>query len=311
MMWNWRMLGVTADARFADVMERALYNGINSGISLSGTLYCYRNPLESAGEKIRNEWYDTTCCPPNIERVLASLPGYFYNTSSQGLYVNFYGNSHLDWHLENGTALQVDQKTGYPWSGSIAITVTPAATSEFSVFLRAPGWSRTSQFRINGKAAPGDVTPGRYFEIHRQWKTGDRIEATFDMSAQMLRANPLVREDTGRVAVQRGPIVYCIESPDQTPGVPLFDMALADTREAFREEFRSGLLDGVIVLRHRGAAAQKPLEDEPLYQAVAQPSRAATKPIELTFIPYYAWANRGMTSMEVWVPADQAGSGTR
>jgi len=118
MMWNWRMLAATGEAKYADVIERALYNGINSGMSLNGTLYCYRNPLAfdpSGGDKIRSEWYDTTCCPPNLERTLASLPGYFYSTSGQGVFVHLYDNSLLDWHLEDGTGLKILQKTNYPW----------------------------------------------------------------------------------------------------------------------------------------------------------------------------------------------------
>ena len=311
MMWNWRMLAVTGEARFADVMERALYNGINSGMSLSGTLYCYRNPLESAGEQIRNEWYDTTCCPPNLERILAALPGYFYNTSPSGVYVNLYDNSHLDWHLENGTGLKIDQKTRYPWGDRVEVTVTPATPSEFSLFLRAPGWSRSTAFTVNGTAAPGAVQPGRYFEIHRQWTSGDRVEVTFDMKPQLVQANPLVREDAGRVAVERGPLVYCIESVDQ-PGLgSLFDAELAAPAEPFREEFQANLLDGIGRLRHRGVVAEKPFEDEPLYQAAAGAAHPLFKPAELVFIPYYAWANRGQDAMEVWVPLHQEGSGTR
>ncbi len=305
MMWNWRMLAVTGEARFADVMERALYNGINSGMSLSGTLYCYRNPLESVGEKIRNEWYDTTCCPPNLERTFASLPGYFYATSAKGVYVNLYDNSRLDWHLENGTGLQIEQKTRYPWDGAVEITVTPARAAEFSVFARVPGWSQATQIAVNGVYDAVRPEPGEYFEIRREWKAEDRIEVKFDMTARMIRANPLVREDAGRVAVQRGPLVYCLESADQAGLGSLFDAELTGTFEPFREKFEGDLLNGVVELRHTGAVAEKLFEDEPLYQASA-PSARPFKPAELTFIPYYAWANRGMSSMEVWVPVDQS-----
>jgi len=311
MMWNWRMLAVTGEARFADVIERALYNGINSGMSLSGTLYCYRNPLESAGERIRNEWYDTTCCPPNLERILASLPGYFYSTSSMGVYVNLYDNSHLDWHLENGTGLVIDQKTRYPWGDRVEVTVTPAAASEFSLFLRAPGWSRSTAFTVNGTAASGAVEPGSYFEIHRQWRAGDRVEVKFDMQPQLIRANPLVREDTGRVAVERGPLVYCIESADQRDLGSLFDAELAEPSKPFREEFRASLLGGVMLLRHSGMVTEEPLEEAPLYAALAKSAPPEYESADLVFIPYYAWANRGQDAMEVWIPLHQEGSGTR
>jgi len=303
MMWNWRMLAVTGEARVADVIERALYNGINSGMSLSGTLYCYRNPLESTGEKIRNEWYDTTCCPPNLERILASLPGYFYSTSPKGVYVNFYDNSHLDWHLEDGTGLKLDQKTEFPWGNTVDIAVTPAKTAVFSIFVRIPEWARTAQVTVNGRPAPGIAEAGRYFEMRRTWQADDRITVRFDMTPRLMAANSLVRENTGRVAVMRGPLIYCLESPDQQAvSVSLFDMELTRPAEPFKQEFRRDLLDGVMVLQHSGRAAEKPLENEPLYQIAAKAARSAMKPVELTFIPYYAWANRGLTSMEVWVP---------
>ncbi len=136
MMWNWRMLAASGEAKHADVIERALYNGINSGMSLDGTTYCYRNPLAfnpESGEQIRNPWYDTTCCPPNLERTFASLPGYFYSTSKDGLYVHLYDNSTLDWHLENGTPLKVVQKTNYPWDGDVKLTVSPAEPADFAM----------------------------------------------------------------------------------------------------------------------------------------------------------------------------------
>ena len=311
MMWNWRMLAVSGEARFADVIERALYNGINSGMSLSGTLYCYRNPLESTGEKIRNEWYDTTCCPPNLERILASLPGYFYNTSPSGLYVNLYDNSHLDWHLEDGTGLKLDQKTRYPWGDRVEITISPATSSVFSLFLRAPGWSRSTEFAVNGQKATGTVEPGHYFEIHRPWRAGDRVQVKFDMTPQWIRANPLVREDAGRVAIQRGPLVYCMESADQPALGSVFDAELSELSEPFREEFRAGLLGGITVLRHKGKVTEEPLDEAPLYEAAAKAEPLAYEPADLVFIPYYAWANRGQGAMEVWIPVNQAGSGVR
>jgi DUF1680 family protein len=183
--------------------------------------------------------------------------------------------------------------------------VTPAAAQEFSVFLRAPGWSRSTEFTVNGKLAAGLGKAGHYFEIHRLWRAGDRIGVNFDMAAQMVRANPLVREDAGRVAVERGPVVDCIESPDQAALISLFDAELASPTEAFREEYRQDLLGGVTVLRHAGVVAAKPLADEPLYQVAAETGHLPVKPVELMMIPYYAWANRGLTSMEVWIPLHQ------
>src|ERR1700716_3425301 len=171
MMWNWRMLAATGEARFTDVIERALYNGINSGMSLNGTLYCYQNPLEYApgeGRPIRNPWYDTTCCPPNLERTLASLPGYFYSTSKDGIYVHLYDNPELNWHLENGVGLKVAQKTNYPWDGAVELAVTPAQASEFTFYVRIPEWAAGAQVAVNGEAVSG-AKAGQYLPIRRRW----------------------------------------------------------------------------------------------------------------------------------------------
>jgi len=310
MMWNWRMLAATGEARYADVIERALYNGINSGMSLNGTLYCYRNPLAfdpSGGDKIRNEWYDTTCCPPNLERTLASLPGYFYSTSAGGVYVHLYDNSLLDWHLENGTGLKVRQKTNYPWDGGVQLTVAPAQPAEFTLFLRIPGWTDTAKVAVNGKPVAG-ATPGQYLPIRRRWSGGDTVTLQFNMAPQVLEANAEVVENNGRVAVQRGPLVYCMEQIDQGQGVALKDVALeADEKSGghFQEQFEKELLGGVLVLRHQGALYQDSANRSGLYFSHNAPPRKS-RAVQLTFIPYYAWANRVPTPMQVWTPIAKA-----
>ena len=305
MMWNWRMLAATGEAKYADVIERALYNGINSGMSLDGTLYCYRNPLgfdPSNGDKIRNPWYDTTCCPPNLERTFASLPGYFYSTSKDGLYVHLYDNSKLDWHLEDGTALGVTQKTNYPWDGNIDIVVSPAKPAEFTVFLRIPGWSDGAQVTVNGQAASG-ATPGQYLAVRRRWSPGDSVNVKVAMNPQIIAANPRVVDDFGRAAVQRGPLVYCLEQLDQPDGVNLFDVRL-DTRQSspkFATEFQKDLLGGIVVIKHLGAVNEQASSNTGLYERL--PAKLpAVRATELRFIPYYAWANRAATPMQVWTP---------
>jgi DUF1680 family protein len=305
MMWNWRMLLALGQSRFADVMERALYNGIDSGMSLSGTQYCYRNPLESSGEKIRNEWYDTTCCPPNLERILASLPGYLYNTSPDGVYVNLFHSSTLDWHLENGTALRIAQQTEYPWKGAVDFTVDPANAAEFSLFVRIPAWAdgATVGVKVPSPFSTRLDTPkaGEYFEIHRRWEPGDKVHIDFEMKPRLVRANPLVREDAGRVALEWGPLVYCLEQPDQT-GASLFDASLLDDGTGFVSAFKPELLGGVLVLNHRGSLVDRPFSSEPLYRPFGEHVERPGEVVTLTFIPYYAWANRGPSNMEVWVP---------
>jgi uncharacterized protein len=306
MMWNWRMLAATGDAKFADVIERALYNGINSGMSLDGTMYCYRNPLgfdPSGGDQIRNPWYDTTCCPPNLERTFASLPGYFYSTSKDGLYLHLYDNSQLDWHLEDGTGLQVVQKTNYPWDGTVDITVTPAKPADFTFYLRVPGWSEGTQLTINGKPVSG-ATPGQYLALRRRWSSGDTITVKFSMTPQVIEANPRVVEDYGRVAVQRGPLVYCLEQLDQPDGVPLFDVSLDVRQEVsakFHEEFHNDMLGGIVVLKHAGAINEKSASHGALYRPYTADA-PKSRQVELKFVPYYAWANRAATPMQVWTP---------
>ena len=292
MMWNWRMLAVTGDAKFTDVIERALYNGINSGMSLDGTLYCYRNPLAfdpSTGDKIRNPWYDVTCCPPNLERTFGSLPGYFYSTSADGIYVHLYDDSELNWHLENGVGLKITQKTRYPWQGDVEITVTPAEASEFTLYVRIPGWTDQAQISVNGKSLSGAVA-GEYLPIRRRWSSGDVVSLKFNVVPQVIEANPRVVDDTGRAAIQRGPLIYCLEEIDQPSGTNLSDVAINPASQpagSFQPEFRSDLLGGMVVLHQKL-----------LYSRYRRDTR--TRNVPLTFIPYYAWANRQATYMQVW-----------
>ena len=316
MMWNWRMLAASGDAKFTDVIERALYNGINSGMSLSGTTYCYRNPLafDPAGEsrdrhlvdgKIRNPWYDTTCCPPNLERTFASLSGYFYSTNADGVYVHLYDNSEMNWHLHDGTGLKVKQETHYPWSGDVKLTVSPATPSEFAMFVRIPGWSVKNSVKVNGKEIEG-AKAGEYLKIRREWASNDVIELSFDMRTHLLKANPAVTEDRGRVAFQRGPIVFCMEQLDQPEHSATVNFAdyVVGVHGETAEHFDPTLLEGVIVLSHPGRVS-KTATDHPLYfSASTPPAQASATTIKL--IPYYAWANRTPAQMQVWIPYQEA-----
>jgi DUF1680 family protein len=313
MMWNWRMLAASGDARFTDVIERSLYNGINSGMSLDGRTYCYRNPLafDPGGDssdrhapdgKIRNPWYDTTCCPPNIERTFASLPGYFYSTSDDGVYVHLYDNSTIDWRLADGSPFRMTQTTRYPWEGNVKIAVDPAAPSEFTLHVRIPGWSQQSSVRVNGAEQP-DVQAGAYLPIRRRWSAGDVVELSFDMSTRLLRANPAVNEDRGRVAFQRGPIVFCMEmldQPNETRDAEIVGYT-AHLDASTTPRYAPDLLDGVMVLEHPGSLA-KGAADTSLYFTAGNSQTIAESPTTLRLIPYYAWANRAPSSMQVWIP---------
>ena len=315
MMWNWRMLSASGEARFTDVIERALYNGINSGMSLDGITYCYRNPLafDPSGDsrdrhlqdgKIRNPWYDTTCCPPNLERTFASLPGYMYSTSEDGVYVHLYDNSEMDWHLHDGTGLKIQQKTNYPWNGDIAMTVSPATPKEFTVYVRIPGWSVKNTVKVNGKPLSG-IKRGEYFAIRRRWSANDKVEVSFDMTTHLLKANPAVNEDRGRVAFQRGPIVFCMEHLDQPDHDGSKDLTgyRVDIAGNTASKFEPQLLDGVMVLDHPGYLSSPEISS--LYYPASKEGDGQEKATSVKLIPYYAWANRDPSAMQVWIPYER------
>ena len=303
-MWNFRMLALTADARYADVMERALYNGVNAGMSLSGTLYCYRNPLASNGEKARNPWYETTCCPPNVERLFESLPGYIYATSREGVYVSLYHNSDLDWHLENGLGIKLTQSTNYPWSGEVRLTVQPERPAQFAINVRWPAWASLMDVQINGTRAEGDFRRGQFIPLIRTWQAGDVITLNFPLQVVQTQANPRVADLYGRVAIEHGPLVYAVEQMDQN-GASINDIFLRLGAPG-TVEFHKDLLGGVAVIKVPGLVSEKPLSDEPLYQGYPAGFARPRRPIVLTFIPYYAWNNRDPCPMEVWIPATRS-----
>ena len=308
MMWNWRMLAATADARYTDILERALYNGVNSGMSLGGNMYCYRNPLELTGDpadKIRNPWYDTTCCPPNLERILASLPGYLYGQSDEGIYVHLYHASDLDWHLAGGSPVKITQNTKYPWDGTVEITVEPARDSDFTLFLRIPGWSWTTKASVNGRQL-SEAAPGKYLPIRRTWKRGDRVSLEFAMQPEFLAANPRVSDDVGKVAVARGPLIYCLEGLDQkTDALPDVSV-VADPAKLAPTAFQPKVLGGIVEIKAEGMIAPRPSAGEPLYFPFTAGRSQPERKTELTFIPYYTFSNREPTPMEVWVPFTRA-----
>jgi DUF1680 family protein len=308
MMFNWRMLAATGEARFADVFEQALYNSANSGMSLDGTLYCYRNPLELAGspeERIRNPWYSTTCCPPNLERTFAMLPGYFYSTSGEGLYVHLYDNNDLDWKLENGDGLKLKVATRYPWEGVVDLAVNPERPGDFTLFLRVPAWSEKTEVLVNDAPTAAQPKAGEYLALRRRWKPGDLVRIRFDMSPRLVASHPRVIDNQGRAAVMRGPLVYCLEQTDQRDGPPVLESSFVlggSVARDFTAEFRSGLLGGVTVLKHRGAGPWRPFGEMPLYQPLDRGESRPGKPADLVLIPYYAFQNRGPAAMQVWTP---------
>ncbi len=316
MMWNWRLLHASGDAKFTDTIERSLYNGINSGMSLDGTTYCYRNPLAfdptgySADRhltdgKIRNPWYDTTCCPPNLERTFASLPGYMYSTSADGVYVHLYDNSTMNWHLASGTGLKLKQETNYPWEGAVKLHVAPAKPEDFTVYVRIPGWSEKNEVKVNGTPVTG-IKRGEYLAIKRNWKAGDTVDLNFDMTTRLIKSNAAVTEDRGRVAFQRGPIVFCMEHIDQPNHTARQDAPsyIVDLNGKTTARYDANLLQGVMVLDHP-ATIRKSAKATGLYFPTTDTEKMEDTPTTLRLIPYYAWANREPAVMQVWIPYTQ------
>jgi DUF1680 family protein len=302
MIFSQRMLHLTGEAKYAELMERALYNGICSGMSSSGTLYCYRNPLAApASDRIRNPWYDTTCCPPNLQRTFTALGAYFFSTSRDGVWVHFYDNALLDWKLETGAKLRLRVRTGMPWAGETEVEVGPQKQEEFTLFLRIPGWSLTTRAEVNGAPA-GAARPGEYLALRRAWKPGDRVRLVFDMTPRRVFANPRVSEDYGKAALQRGPFIYCLERRDN-PDVDVFEVSL-DGRAPIETAAGTGTLGGAVLLRTQGFAYDGPLGRKPLYGY--RPITAQGR-VPLVFIPYYAFHDRGPADFTVWLPCRGCG----
>jgi uncharacterized protein len=296
-LWSWRLLLTTGAARYADWMEMALYNGILAGLSLDGTEYFYVNPLADRGDHRRQPWFSCACCPPNLARLLMSLPGYLASTSAEGLWLHLYAAGSVQATLPNGDALALEIATRYPWEGDIRLDVTAAPEAATTLFLRLPAWCTGATLTVNGESTTQQLTPGAYLPLRRRWQAGDTVTLTLPMPARRLAAHPHVLADQGRVALARGPLVYCLEGADH-PGVDVWDVTLPPLAE-LQADPAPDLLDGVVVLRGEGVVEQPAAGSDGLYHPT--PSGVERRPVPLTFIPYYAWANRAAGPMLVWL----------
>lgn len=301
--WNQRMFLLHGDSRYVDVLERTLYNGLISGISLEGRDFFYPNPLESRGQHSRSPWFGCACCPGNIARFLASVPGYVYAKKDKAVYVNLYAGSEGTIDL-NGNAVTLRQETRYPWDGRVRIVVEPQAKGPFTIYLRIPGWARNRPvpsdlyayadgveiaptLRVNDKAIPVNPSKG-YAAIDRTWNSGDTIELDLPMPIRKVVAHEKVEANRHRFSLERGPVVYCLEGVDHPEGQ--VRNLVFDPSAAFETAFRPDLLGGVQVLT--GKASKVSLDEQ---------GERSTSSIDMTAIPYYAWCNRGSNEMVVWV----------
>ncbi len=304
--WAQRMLHVDPRRRYADVLERALYNCVLSGESLSGDAFFYTNrlavypPMEpftpgGVGAR-RSDWFGCACCPPNLARLLASLGGYVYSKSEDALWVHLYVGSSVKLQLA-GQEISLRQETDYPWNGQIQLKLWLNKPARFALMLRIPRWCPKARLLVNGeKVALGKVTSKGYARIERKWHDGDKIELLLSMPVERIEAHPKVRQDCGRVALQRGPLVYCLEEPDNGPD--LNDIALP-SGSAIEAEFDPDLLGGVVALT--GEALRR--DEDAFGKALYRPVGTDYRMIAFRAIPYYAWANRELGEMLVWLNA--------
>jgi DUF1680 family protein len=299
--WNHRLLQFAGDRRYADVMERGIYNGFLSGVSLSGDKFYYENPLSTDGTRHRQEWFNCPCCPPNVARLIASIGSYFYSTDSgegdPGLWVHLFGGSEADVTV-GGAPLRVRQETLYPWDNRVRIELHPQQPQTFTLRLRVPGWCEACQVAVNGELLDFHLDPSGYLAITRAWQPGDQVTYDMEMPIRPVFANPNVRQLQGRVALQRGPIVYCLEGADHG-GILLDRIAVdpAQIEQSFTVEYCPDLLGGVSLIHGSGVVIDDRDWGDALYSSTPPP----TRPIAITAIPYCTWDNRETGEMRVWL----------
>jgi len=313
-MWLWRMLLITGEARYADLFEETLYNGILPGVSLDGRSYFYVNPLRKLHEfTVPMRWSRTRmatipssfCCPPNVARTIAEAHNYAYTVSPDTLWIHLYAANTLDTTLPDGGRIRLRQETDYPWSGAISIVIDEAPGRDVTLKLRIPGWVRQGDaaVTVNGTPCSPPPAPGTYAVVSRRFVAGDRVEVSLPMQATFMEAHPAVEEAFGQVAVRRGPLVYCLESNELPNGTHLADVVVLTSESVDALTTLPLVIDGRDVLAIRAAGAvveRKPWTGDELYR----PAPAAPpKPVPLMLIPYYAWGNRGDTEMTVWLRA--------
>jgi DUF1680 family protein len=306
LLWNCRMLRITGDARFADVIEQTLYNSVLTGVSADGKSFFYTNALRSLEpmpvtlrwSRVRQPFISVFCCPPNVLRTIAESASFAYAKSERGLWVNLYGAGEFQTRLADGTPVQLTQETNYPWDGKIRMTIQGPRQVEFSLMLRIPGWARGASVRINGKPIPEQPLAGAYLELRRAWSSGDSIEMDLPMPVRLVEANPWVEETRNQAAVMRGPLVYCAESTDLPEGVRVLDVRLPRDIQ-FSPRWQKDLAGGLMVVEGRAVASPQGDWSGQLYREVTP---SAAREIDLKLLPYFAWSNRGKSEMSVWLP---------
>jgi len=317
LMWNWRLLLLSGEGRYADLIERALYNGILSSPALDGRHFFYVNPLmvrqggslrlstngpdgtELSG---RPQWHEVACCPPNVMRLFASLAHYLATTDPGGIQIHQYAAANLDLVFGSGRQVALRMQTEYPWQGSIRLDIDRSDGDPWQLRLRVPGWSQSARLSINGAALEAPALQAGYLAVERAWQAGDVVQLELGMQPMLIQANPRVDATRGCLAIQRGPLVYCLETQDQVNSVNLLDVAI-DPLAALEPRWRADLLGGLMVIEAGSQVTETGRWSASLYQPFlpSNPPQSAQK-TRLVAIPYFAWGNRGLTSMRIWIP---------
>jgi hypothetical protein len=304
-LWNWRMFLLTGDAKYADIVELALYNSVLSGVSMDGSKYFYTNPLAASAEfPYHLRWEGgrvpyiskSNCCPPNLVRTIAEVNDYMYSLGRDGLYINLYGGSTLSTELHSGQKIVLEQSTDYPWNGNVRITIKEAPADSTGLHFRVPGWCGFFRIAVNGRIQAEQAAVNGFKTVNRVWKSGDQIDIYIDMPVALIESNPLVEETRNQVAIKKGPMVYCLESAD-LPGHKISDVQIISAIRFKQEEMK---IDGGRVMALTGRTHLRTDNEwgNKLYKEI----NTKYKPVTIKLIPYYAWANRGKTDMRVWLP---------
>lgn len=305
-LWNWRMLQITGDAKYADIVELALYNSVLSGMDLEGEKFLYNNPLNVSNDlPFHQRWGNeregyialSNCCAPNVTRTVAEVGNYAYNISKEGLYVNLYGSNQLKTKSLSGEEIEIEQQTNYPWDGKITLKIVKVPKDLQTFFLRIPGWSQNAEVSVNNTKITDKIVSGTYLQLNQKWKKGDVIELNLPMPVELMEANPLVEEVKNQVAVKRGPLVYCLES-DQLPSkVSVNDVAL---------NLKSNFATNNFILNNRNLVS---IDAEAVINSNNSWNKTLYKPLSskdatvvpVKLIPYFAWGNKGKGEMTVWM----------
>ena len=308
-MFSYRMLGIHAESRYADVIELVLYNSGLSGIGIEGTDYFYSNPLRMVNNSrdyeahkdvtespVRQQYLECFCCPPNLVRTICKSSGWAYNLTENGVAVILFGSNQLETLLSDGSPLKMNQDTNYPWEGFVKLTIESCKSSAFEIKVRIPEWAKGSVLKVNNEDVDVAVVPGTFAKIYRKWKAGDTIVLNMPMEIKRIEGHNRIEEVRNQIAVKRGPIVYCVESPDLPKDTSILDVYINGNGE-LKATHDENVLGGVTLIETELFLRQDKTED--MYQEISIPRFVSHK---TQLVPYFAWSNRGQAEMTVFIP---------